>query len=66
MKKYISIIIFTILLSNGINIIALSENQNEDTIEIILTFPQLNELQIKSYQNKQLFTHEEFGYQKTG
>ena len=62
MKRYISIIIFFILLSNVIITIALSQNQinmnqHENTIEIILTFPQPKELQFKSNQNKQIIFH---------
>jgi hypothetical protein len=67
MKKYISIIVIFILLLNAFSIVVLSQNQvimnnNENEIEINIKFPTLEDIEFKPYQNKQIISHDIFGY----
>ena len=67
MKRILAILLFLIFISNIVITVGLSKEeitktQVEDIIEITITFPTLNELEFKSYQNKKIIMHPTLGY----
>ena len=67
MKRYLLILVFIILFSNAVTTMGLSYSQTdfdqgENTIEISLIFPKQEDLQFQTYKNKQIITHDTFGF----